>query len=94
MFRVFLGVFLVFLGCSGFSWGVRVFFDCSGMFRDVPVFCVPVFLEVLHAIVTPTPKPLGNSGGIHMSSSVILKTSPRPQGQIQKEISPTSKAGK
>ena len=29
-----------------------------------------------------------------MSSSVILETSPRPQGQIQKEISPTSKASK
>jgi len=41
------------------------------------------------SIVTPTPKPPGNSGGIHMSSSVILETSPRPQGQIQKGISPT-----
>ena len=51
--------FLVFLECSGFSWGVPGFlgsvpgffgvfrvFGCSGMFRDVPVFrCsgVPVF---------------------------------------------------
>ena len=58
MFRIFLG------GCSWFSWDVpgflgvfRVFWGCSGfssvpecsvMFRDVPVFRVPVFLEVLH----------------------------------------------
>ena len=46
------------------------------------------------SIVAPTPKPPGNSGGIHMSSPVILEISPRPQGQIQKEISPTSKASK
>ena len=38
----FLGVIRVFGGCS---W----FFGCSEMFRDVPVFRVPVFLEVLHA---------------------------------------------
>ena len=44
MFRVFLGVFLVFLGCSWFSWSVPGFlgvfrvFGCSGMFRDVTVF--------------------------------------------------------
>ena len=36
VFRVFLGVFRVFGGCS---W----FFGCSGMFRDVPVFRVPLF---------------------------------------------------
>ena len=36
MFLVFLGVFLVFGGCSGF-------FGCSGMFRDVPVFRCSVF---------------------------------------------------
>ena len=38
----FLGVFPIFRGCSGF-------FGCSGMFRDVPVFRVTVFVEVLHA---------------------------------------------
>ena len=51
------------LGCSRFSWGVPGFlgsvpgflgvfqvFGCSVMFRDVPVFRVPVFLEILHAV--------------------------------------------
>ena len=32
MFQAFLGVFLVFLGCSGFSW------ECSGFFGGVPGF--------------------------------------------------------
>ena len=52
VFLVFLGVFRVFWGCSGFFGGVPGFWvfrdvpGCSG----VPVFRVPVFLEVLHAI--------------------------------------------
>ena len=61
VFLVFLGVFRVFLGCSWFSWECSGFFggvpgfsgvpECSVMFRcsGVPVFRVPVFLEVLHA---------------------------------------------
>ena len=49
-------------GCSGFSrrcFGVfRVFhtvpgvLGCSGVFRGVPVFRVPVFLELLHAKIS------------------------------------------
>ena len=41
-------------GVPGFRW-CSWFFGCSGMFRDVPgcsgvpLFRVPVFLEVLHA---------------------------------------------
>ena len=57
VFRAFWGVFLVFLGCSGFSWECSGFLGgvpgFSGMFRDVPVFRVPVFLEVLHYTCTP-----------------------------------------
>ena len=53
MFRVFLGVFWVFLGYSGFSWECSGFLggvpgfsgvpECSVMFRcsGVPVFRVP-----------------------------------------------------
>ena len=64
-FQIFLGVFLVFLGSSGFLGGCSWFsWVCYGffggvpgfwVFRDVPgcsgvpVFRVPVFLEVLHA---------------------------------------------
>ena len=36
------------VGVPGF-WGVFQVFWCSRMFRDVPVFRVPVFLEVLQA---------------------------------------------
>ena len=45
-----LGVFRFFRGCSGFLGGVSVFLgvpECSVMFR-CSVFCVPVFLQVLH----------------------------------------------
>ena len=39
MFRVFLGVFRVFGGCSGFFGGVPVFFwECSGFLGAVPGF--------------------------------------------------------
>ena len=53
-------------------------------------------LSVCNALVNcnPAPKPPGNSGGIHISSFVIIENSPRPQGEIQKEISPASKASK
>ena len=50
VFRFFLGVFLVFLGVFRVFWGCSGFVGCSGMFRDVPVFRVLVFPEVLHAI--------------------------------------------
>jgi len=46
VFRAFLGVFQVLGGVPGFL-GVP---ECSVMFRDVPVFRVPLFLEVLHAL--------------------------------------------
>ena len=49
-FRVFLRMLLVSSGCSGFFGWCSWFFGCSVMFRDVPVFRVPVFLEVLHAL--------------------------------------------
>ena len=64
MFQVFWGVFRVFLGCSWFSWecsgflggvpGFSVVPECSVMFRcsGVPVFHVPVILEVLHAEIS------------------------------------------
>ena len=40
VFRVFYEVFLVFWHWSG----------CSGVFGGIPVFHVPVFLELLHAM--------------------------------------------
>ena len=53
----FLGVFLVFWGCLGFSeGGVADFRWCSGMFRRCSG--VPVFLKVLHAFA-----------GLYISSS-------------------------
>ena len=64
MFQVFLRAFLVFLGCSGFSWECSGFLggvpgfsgvsECSVMFRcsGVPCSGVPVFLEVLHATLS------------------------------------------
>ena len=46
-------VFLEILLCSGFSWGCswfREMFRVLGVFRDVAVFRVPVFLKILHAL--------------------------------------------
>ena len=49
-----LGFSWYFGRCSEFSGGFPDFrccsglFGCSGMFRDVPVFRIPMFLKVLH----------------------------------------------
>ena len=65
MFLVFLGVFRVLGAVPGFG-GCSWFFGCSGMFRNVPVFRVPVFLEVLHASSMWTFALLRDSSDLHI----------------------------